>query len=81
VKQPSLFGLSDHLKLLSANDDPLVELSRIVDFECFLAILYSAFTQLAGKVYSSESLYDRSDTWLVQLSKGLEIACAQKPTS
>jgi IS5 family transposase len=31
MKQSGLFGLSDHLKRLSANRDPLEELGRIVD--------------------------------------------------
>jgi len=32
MRQSGLFGLSDHLKRLSANGDPLEELGRIVDF-------------------------------------------------
>jgi IS5 family transposase len=39
MKQSGLFGLSDHLKRLSANGDPLEELGRIVDFEGFRPIL------------------------------------------
>jgi transposase, IS5 family len=35
MKQSGLFGLSDHLKRLSANGDPLEELGRIVDIEGF----------------------------------------------
>lgn len=38
MKQSGLFGLSDHLKRLLANRDPLEELSRIVDFESFRVI-------------------------------------------
>lgn len=33
MRQEGLFGLSDHLKRLSAHGDPLEELSRIVDFD------------------------------------------------
>jgi transposase len=39
MKQSGLFGLSDHLKRLSANGDPLEELGWIVDFEGFRPIL------------------------------------------
>ncbi|MFT5472365.1 MAG: IS5 family transposase [Kiritimatiellia bacterium] len=42
MKQAGLFGLSDHLKRLSANGDPLEELGRIVDFEAFRPILENA---------------------------------------
>jgi hypothetical protein len=35
MRQAGLFGLSDHLKRLSAHGDPLEELGRIVDFEAF----------------------------------------------
>ena len=37
-----MFGLSDHLKRLSANGDPLEELGRIVDFEGFRPLLETA---------------------------------------
>ena len=39
MKQLGLFGLSDHLKQLLANDDPLEELGRIVELEGFRPIL------------------------------------------
>ena len=42
MKQAGLFGLSDHLKRLSANGDPLEELGRIVDFEAFRPVLDNA---------------------------------------
>ena len=42
MKQAGLFGLSDHLKRLSANGDPQEELVRIVDFEGFRSILENA---------------------------------------
>ena len=42
MKQAGLFGLSDHLKRLSANGDPLEELGRIVNFEAFRPILDNA---------------------------------------
>jgi hypothetical protein len=35
MRQAGLFGLSDHLKRLSAHGDPLEELSRIIHFEVF----------------------------------------------
>jgi transposase, IS5 family len=44
-----LFGLSDHLKRLSANGDPLEELGRIVDFEGFSPILDHALAYSDGK--------------------------------
>ncbi len=40
--QAGLFGLSDHLKRLSADGDPLEELGRIVDFESFRPTLVAA---------------------------------------
>lgn len=42
MRQAGLFGLSDHLKRLSAHGDPLEELGRVVDFEGFRAILVGA---------------------------------------
>ena len=42
MRQSGLFGLSDHLKRLSANGDPLEELGRIVDFEGFRPIVSGA---------------------------------------
>jgi IS5 family transposase len=48
MKQPGLFGLSDHLKRLSANGDPLEKLGRIVDFEGFRLILENP---LAGHLH------------------------------
>ncbi|CAN1503842.1 COG3039 Transposase and inactivated derivatives, IS5 family [Sphingomonadaceae bacterium] len=48
MKQARLFGLSDHLKRLSANGDPLEELGRIVDFEGFRPILDNALAYSDG---------------------------------
>ncbi len=48
MKQSGLFGLSDHLKRLSANGDPLEELGRIVDFEGFRPILEHALAYADG---------------------------------
>ena len=48
MKQSGLFGLSDHLKRLSANGDPLEELGRIVDFEGFRVILDNALAYSDG---------------------------------
>ena len=35
MRQAGSFGLSEHLKRLSAYGDPLEELARIIDFEAF----------------------------------------------
>ena len=48
MKQSGLFGLSDHMKRLSANRDPLEEPGRIVDFEDFLVILDNALAYADG---------------------------------
>jgi hypothetical protein len=48
MKQAGLFGLSDRLKRLSANGDPLEELGRIVDFEGFRPILNYALGYRLG---------------------------------
>jgi IS5 family transposase len=42
MRQAGLFGLSEHLKRLSAHGDPLEELGRIIDFEAFRPVLVSA---------------------------------------
>ena len=42
MRQTGLFGLSDHLKRLSAHGDSLEELSRIIDFEAFRPTLVAA---------------------------------------
>jgi transposase, IS5 family len=42
MRQAGLFGLSDHLKRLSAYGDPLEELGRIIDFEAFRPTLVAA---------------------------------------
>lgn len=42
MRQVGLFGLSDHLKRLSACGDPLEELGRIIDFEAFRPTLVAA---------------------------------------
>lgn len=46
--QAGLLGLSDHLKRLSAHGDPLEELSRIIDFEGFRAVLIAALAYSDG---------------------------------
>jgi hypothetical protein len=48
MKQSGLFGLSDHLKRLSANGDPLEELGRIVEFEGIRVILDTALAHADG---------------------------------
>ena len=42
MRQAGLFGLSEHLQLLSAHGDPLEELGRIIDFEGFRRTLVAA---------------------------------------
>ena len=42
MRQAGLFGLSDHLKRLSAHGDPLEVLGRVVDFEAFRSVLDAA---------------------------------------
>ena len=42
MRQAGLFGLSEHLKRLSAHGDPLEELGRIIDFEAFRPVLNAA---------------------------------------
>ena len=48
MRQAGLFGLSDHLKPLSAHGDPLEELSRIIDFEEFRSTLVAALASGDG---------------------------------
>ena len=42
MRQAGLFGLTDHLKRLSAHGDPLEELSRIIDVEALRPTLVAA---------------------------------------
>jgi hypothetical protein len=42
MRQAGLFGLSDHLKRLSAYGDPLEELGGIIYFEVFRPVLVAA---------------------------------------
>ena len=48
MRQAGLFGLSDHLKRLSANGDPLEGLVRIIDFEAFRPTLVAALAYSEG---------------------------------
>jgi IS5 family transposase len=48
MEQSGLFGLSDHLKRLSANGDPLEELGQIVDFKGFRPTLEGALLIRTG---------------------------------
>jgi hypothetical protein len=48
MKQAGLFGLSDHLKRLSAHGDPLEVLGGVVDFEAFCPVLDAALAYLDG---------------------------------
>ena len=42
MRQAGLFGLSDHLKRLSAHSDPLEELAQVIDFEAVRQVLIAA---------------------------------------
>jgi IS5 family transposase len=48
MRQAGLFGLSDHLKRLSAHGDPLEVLGRVVDFEVFRPTLDAALCYSDG---------------------------------
>src|ERR1043166_9789749 len=48
MRQAGPFGLSDHLKRLSAHCDPLEELGRVVDFESFRPTLAAALAYADG---------------------------------
>ena len=74
MKQAGLFGLSDHLKRLSANGDPLEELGRIVDFEGFRVILENALA------YSDGSKGGRPPYDCVAMFKILILAAISQPT-
>ena len=49
MRQAGLFGLSDHLKRLSADGDPLEVLAQVVDFETFRPTLIAALAALGNK--------------------------------
>jgi IS5 family transposase len=57
MRQAGLFGLSEHLKRLSAYGDPLEELGRIIDFEGFRLPLVAALTYGDG-AKGGRPLYD-----------------------
>ena len=48
MRQSGLFGLSDHMKRLSADGDPLEVLARVVDFEAFRPMLVAALAYSDG---------------------------------
>ncbi|MCB2051455.1 MAG: transposase, partial [Novosphingobium sp.] len=48
MRQAGLFGLSDHLKRLSADGDPLEVLAGVVDFEVFRPTLVCALAYSDG---------------------------------
>ncbi|EHJ58593.1 transposase [Novosphingobium pentaromativorans] len=48
MRQAGLFGLSDHLKRLSAYGDPLEELGLIINFEVFRPTLVAALASGDG---------------------------------
>lgn len=48
MRQAGLFGLTEHLKRLSAHGDPLEELGRVVEFEGFRPILDGALAYSDG---------------------------------
>ena len=43
--QPGFFDLDERYQALSANGDPLVRLSQLIDFEVFRAALFTALQQ------------------------------------
>jgi len=47
-QEPSLFGMSDHLRSLSESGDPLAVLERTVDFEQFRGLLEAALAYSDG---------------------------------
>lgn len=48
MRQAGLFGLSEHMKRLSADGDPLEVLARVVDFEAFRPTLTAALAYSDG---------------------------------
>ena len=48
LRQSRLFGLSDHMKQLSADGDPLEVFARVVDFEAFRPTLVAAWAYADG---------------------------------
>lgn len=48
MRQSGLFGLSDHMKRLSADGDPLEVLARVIDFEAFRPTLVAALSYSDG---------------------------------
>ncbi len=48
-QEPSLFGMSDHLRSLSESGDPLAVLERTVDFEQFRDLLEAALAYSDGR--------------------------------
>ncbi len=48
MRQSGLFGLSDHMKRLSTDGDPLEVLARVVDFETFRPTLLAALSYSDG---------------------------------
>lgn len=48
MREAGLFGLSDHLRRLSAHGDPLEELGQIIDFEAFRPTLAAALAYSNG---------------------------------
>lgn len=48
MRQAGLFGLSEHLKRLSAHGDPLEESGEIIDFEAFRPVIVAALAYSDG---------------------------------
>lgn len=57
MRQSGLFGLSDHMKRLSGDGDPLEVLARVVDFEAFRPTLVAALAY-ADRAKGGRSPYD-----------------------
>lgn len=48
MRRSGLFGLSDHMKRLSADGDPLEVLTQVIDFEAFRPTLVTALAYSDG---------------------------------
>jgi transposase, IS5 family len=48
MRHAGLYGLSGHLKRLSAHGDPLEELARVIDCEAFRPVLVAALADGDG---------------------------------
>ena len=61
MRQAGLFGLSEHLKRLSAHGDPLEALGRIIDFEAFRPMLVAALAKTSAWERRANQRLQRAD--------------------